>query len=87
MGDEPKNQPISNPLPQVNVNEVVPKRFRSWLYAAGAVVGLGVWLASEITVIWAPEYANEIMQTTNRILAATTILTGGTGAVYRPSSF
>lgn len=87
MGDEPKNPPTSNPLPQVDINEVVPKRLRSWVYAAGAVVGLLVWLASEITVIWAPEYANEIMQTTNRILAATTIATGGTGAVYRPSSF
>lgn len=84
MGDEPK----MNPLPQVDINEVVPKRLRSWVYAAGAIVGLLVWLGSEIAVIWAaPEYAEQIMQTANRLLAFTTIVTGGTGAIYRPSSF
>jgi hypothetical protein len=84
MGEQPK----MNPLPQVDINEVFPKRLRSWVYAAGAAIGLLVWLASEIAVIWAaPQYAEQIMQTANRLLAFTTILTGGTGAIYRPSSF
>jgi hypothetical protein len=88
MGDEPKVNRTNNPLPQVDLNEVVPRRLRTWMYAAGAVIGLMVWLASEIAVIWAaPEYAEPIMQTANRLLAFTTVLTAGTGTIYRPSSF
>lgn len=86
MGDEPKTNPTSNPLPQVDIGEVVPKRMRTWIYVAGAVLALFTWLVSEITQIWLPDYSEQIMQTANRILAACAIATGGTGATYRPTS-
>jgi hypothetical protein len=86
MGDEPKMNPTSNPLPQVDLGEVMPKRLRTWVYVAGAVLALFTWLVSEITQIWLPDYSEQIMQTANRILAACAIATGGTGATYRPSS-
>lgn len=86
MGDEPKMNPTSNPLPQVDLGEVVPKRMRTWIYVGGAVLALVTWLVSEITQIWLPDYGEQIMQTANRILAACAIATGGTGATYRPSS-
>jgi hypothetical protein len=86
MGDEPKMNPTSNPLPQVDLGEVMPKRLRTWVYVAGALLALFTWLVSEITQIWLPDYSEQIMQTANRILAACAIATGGTGATYRPSS-
>lgn len=86
MGDEPKMNPTSNPLPQVNLGEVMPKRLRTWVYVAGAVLALATWLVSEIAQIWLPDYSEQIMQTANRILAACAIATGGTGATYRPST-
>lgn len=86
MGDEPKMNPTSNPLPQVDLGDVVPKRMRTWIYVGGAVLALVTWLVSEITQIWLPDYGEQIMQTANRILAACAIATGGTGATYRPSS-
>lgn len=86
MSGEPKPNPTSNPLPQVDIGEVVPKRMRTWIYVGGAVLALATWLVSEITQIWLPDYGEQIMQTANRILAACAIATGGTGATYRPSS-
>ena len=86
MGDEPKMNPTSNPLPQVDLGEVMPKRLRTWVYVAGAILALTTWLVSEITQIWLPDYSEQIMQTANRILAACAIATGGTGATYRPST-
>ena len=86
MGDEPKMNPTSNPLPQVDLGEVMPKRLRTWVYVAGAILALFTWLVSEITQIWLPDYSEQIMQTANRILAACAIATGGTGATYRPST-
>lgn len=86
MGDEPKINRTNNPLPQVDLGDVMPKRLRTWVYVAGAVLALLTWLVSEITQIWLPDYSEQIMQTANRILAACAIATGGTGATYRPSS-
>lgn len=86
MGDEPNRNPTSNPLPQVDLGEVMPKRLRTWVYVAGAVLALLTWLTSEITQIWLPDYSEQIMQTANRVLAACAIATGGTGATYRPST-
>lgn len=86
MGDEARMDRTSNPLPQVDLGEVMPKRLRTWVYVAGAVVALFTWLVSEIIQIWLPDYSEQIMQTANRILAACAIATGGTGATYRPSS-
>lgn len=87
MGDEPIKHPPSNPAPQVNLGEVIPKRLRTWIYAAGAVLALVTWLASEVTQIWLPDYAEQIVMTANRVLAFAAIVTGGTGATYRPSGF
>lgn len=86
MGDEPKMNPTNNPLPQVNLGELVPKRLRTWIYAAGVIIGVATWLVAEITVIWLPEYSDQIIQTSNRILVVVTLVTGGLGTAYRPSS-
>ena len=84
MGDEPNRNPTHNPLPQVDMGELVPKRLRAWLYPVGALVGLVTWLVAEITVIWLPEYTGQIIQTSNRILVVVALVTGGMGTAYPP---
>lgn len=86
MGDEPKSNPTNNPLPQVNVGDLIPQRMRAWVYPLGAVVGVVTWLVAEISVIWLPEYADQIIQTSNRILVVVALVTGGIGTAYRPTS-
>ena len=86
MSGEAKPNPPHNPLPQVNMGELVPKRLRSWLYPLGVIVGLVTWTVAEVTVIWLPEYTDQIIQTSNRILVVVTLVTGGMGTAYKPSS-
>lgn len=86
MGDEPNMNPTRNPLPQVNVGELIPQRMRAWVYPAGVVVGLVTWLAAEIAVIWLPDLADQIFQTSNRILVVVAVITGGMGTAYRPGA-
>jgi hypothetical protein len=85
MGDEPKMNPTHNPLPQVDVGDLIPQRLRAWVYPAGVLVGVLTWLVAEVTVIWLPEYTDQIIQTSNRILVVVTLVTGGMGTAYRPS--
>lgn len=73
-----------SPLPQVNM-DLIPQRLRAWVYPAGVVVGVVTWLVAEIAVIWLPEYADQIFQTSNRVLVVVALVTGGVGTAYRPS--
>lgn len=86
MGDEPNTNPTRNPLPQVNVGDLIPHRLRAWVYPAGVVVGLVTWLVAEVAIIWLPDYAEQIFQTSNRILVVVTLVTGGMGTAYRPGA-
>lgn len=85
MGDEPTVNRNQNPLPQVNVGDLIPQRLRAWLYPAGVIVGLVTWLVAEIAVIWLPEFADQIFQTSNRILVVVALVTGGMGTAYKPA--
>lgn len=88
MGEQPENQPANQTnRPRLDVSEIIPERARTWIYAAGVVLGLLTWFGSEITQIWFPELADQIIQTANRVLGFVAIVTGTLGTTYRPASF
>lgn len=92
MKNQPTNQPPNQPETQPNrrrldVAEIIPERARTWIYAAGVVLGLLTWFGSEVSQIWFPELAEQIIQTANRVLGFVAIVTGTLGTTYRPASF